>query len=100
MGRYNPIPSRHGTWGETGDIHKNIPIERIVEDPWFKDSSQSYFIQLVDFAAFALLCKENPKFSRKRHGINEAWHSLRPILFTDATRHDDEGILRPKCSGS
>ena len=41
---HNYIPSRFGGW-ETGARSKNIPIERIIEDPQFKDSRTSYFIQ-------------------------------------------------------
>ncbi len=29
---YNPIPSRHGVWPDTGEPLKNIPIEYIIED--------------------------------------------------------------------
>jgi hypothetical protein len=95
MGKFNPIPSQFGVWQDTGGMRKNIPIDRIIEDPWFKESSKSYFIQLVDFAAYALLCGESPKHSRKRHGLNEAFGLLVPILVTEATRYDSEGIIRP-----
>ena len=41
---YNPIPSRFRVWLDTGQRWRNIPIERIIEDPFFKASHQSYFI--------------------------------------------------------
>jgi len=50
MNVYNPIPSRYGGWG--GDPSKSIPLERIIEDPIFKKSHHSFFIQLADCAAF------------------------------------------------
>ena len=34
---------------------ENGAIDRIIEDPFFKQSDQSYFIQLSDFCAYALL---------------------------------------------
>jgi len=34
---YNPIPSRFGVWNETGTKSRNIPIERIIEDPFFQE---------------------------------------------------------------
>ena len=37
------------------EIHKNTVIDRILEDPFFKNSEMSYFIQLADFCAYALL---------------------------------------------
>jgi hypothetical protein len=46
----NYIPSKFGGW-ETGQPSKNIPIERIIEDPQFKDSKSSYLIQQADFIA-------------------------------------------------
>lgn len=38
---------------------------------------------------------ESPRHSRKRYGLNEAFGLLAPILVTEATRHDSEGIIRP-----
>ena len=92
---YNPIPSQYGVWLDTGQSWKNIPLERIVEDPFFKDSAQSYFIQLVDFAAYALLRRERPVPSKTRYGLDKAFNLLVPILVREATRKDPEGIIRP-----
>jgi hypothetical protein len=94
----NPIPSAFGQW-ETGTITKNIPAERILEDPVFKDSRQSYMIQLTDFCAFALLCQENPIPSRTRYGLNKAFPILTPILFLPAASKDPQGIVRGKIKG-
>ncbi len=78
MGVYNPIPSLYGTWPGTGRT-RNIPIERILEDPFFKRSDQSYFIQLVDFCAHALLRRERPLPSKTRYGLDLAFALLSPI---------------------
>ena len=56
---YNPIPSLLGGWTDTKTASKNIPIDRILEDPFFKRSDQSYFIQLADLCAYALLRREH-----------------------------------------
>jgi hypothetical protein len=48
MGVHNPIPSAYGVW-EAGSLTKNIPLEYVLEDPVFKSSEHSYFIQLTDF---------------------------------------------------
>ncbi len=93
MGRFNPIRSSYGTW-ENGSPTRNIPIDRIIEDPFFKDSSRSYFIQLVDFCAFALLRREFPVPARSRYGLHEAFNLLSSILVTAASRSDPEGIVR------
>jgi hypothetical protein len=95
MNVYNPIPSSFGVWPDTGDRFRNIPITRIIEDPFFKDSSQSYFIQLADFAAYGLLRRERPLPSKTRYGLDTAFSLLRAILVTEASRRDPEGIVRP-----
>lgn len=92
---YNPIPSQFGHWLDTGQSWKNIPLDRIVEDPFFKDSAQSYYIQLVDFAAYALLRRERPVASKTRYGLDKAFDLLSAILVREATRKDPEGIIRP-----
>lgn len=96
MGVYNPIPSRFGVWTDTGLATKNMPIERIIEDPFFKQSERSYFIQLTDFCAYALLRRERPIASKTRYGIDKAFELLAPILVREASNYDPEGIIRPK----
>jgi len=95
MNVYNPIPSGYGVWPDTGDRFKNIPITRVIEDPFFKDSAQSYFIQIVDFAAYSLLRRERPVPSKSRYGLDRAFQILQPILVVEANRRDPEGIIRP-----
>jgi hypothetical protein len=95
MGVFNPIPSKFGVWRDTGTKTKNIPIDRIVEDPFFKKSDQSYFIQLVDFAAYALLRREHPIPSKSKYGLHEAFNVLKQILVQEASPRDPEGIIRP-----
>lgn len=92
---FNPIPSQFGTWPDTGEFWKNIPLDRIVEDPFFKESSQSYFIQLVDFAAYALLRRERPIPSKTKYGLDQSFSILSPILVREARPRDPDGIIRP-----
>jgi len=94
MSVYNPIPGSFGRWVDSGKEYRNIPIDRIVEDPVFKKSDQSYFIQLVDFAAYALLRREWPLESKVKYGIHKAFSILSPILVRKATRYDPDGIIR------
>jgi hypothetical protein len=92
---YNPIVSRYGLWSDTGGKTKNIPIDRIIEDPFFKKSDQSYFIQCVDFCAYALLRRENQLASKNKYGLHQAFGELQPILVREASKYDPEGIIRP-----
>lgn len=65
---------------------QNEAIDRILEDPFFKQSDQSYFIQLSDFCAYALLRQEHPIESKTKYGLDKAFNLLEPI---------SEGIIRP-----
>jgi hypothetical protein len=93
---HNPIQSQFGRW-QDGNAYKNIPTDRVLEDPVFKKSERSYFIQWVDFCAYALLRRENPVPSKTEYGLHEAFNILSrsSILNRHATRKDPEGILRP-----
>lgn len=90
---YNPIPSGFGRW-PGGQSSRNIAIDRILEDIVYKDSASSYFIQLADFCAFALLRREAPLESRTKYGIDKAFDLLKPVLVTQANRRDPDGIVR------
>jgi uncharacterized protein DUF3800 len=94
MGVHNPIPSAYGVWLDTGAATRNIPIERIVEDPFFKPSERSYFIQMADFCAYALLRRERPIASKSAYGLDSAFNLLAPICVTAANRRDPLGIIR------
>lgn len=93
---FNPIPSKFGAWEDTGKKWKDIPLDRLVEDPFFKDSTQSYFVQLADFCAYSLLRRENPLPSKSKYGIDRAFSKLNKILVKEASNQDPEGIIRLK----
>jgi hypothetical protein len=93
MHAFNPIPSRYGGWGE-GKATRHIPIDRILEDPIFKDSKKSMFVQLADFCAYALLQKESPNEARMKYGIHTAYEAVRPVYMTATNPRDADGIIR------
>ncbi len=93
MGSYNPIQSQYGRWGN-GLAWKNIPIHRVIEDPVFRRSSDSWFVQAADFCAYAFLRKEEPTEHILRYGLHEAFDLLDPILHKAASRYDPQGIIR------
>jgi hypothetical protein len=95
MSVYNPIPSAFGTWSDTGQQTKNIPIDKILEDPVFKRSERSYFIQLADCIAYSLLRREHPLSSKNRYKINKAFATISPLLVKETNPRDPDGIIRP-----
>jgi hypothetical protein len=86
---WNPTPSMYGAW-PSGDRTRNITTSRIIEDPTFKPSDRSYFIQLVDCVAYALLKQEvEPTEHIKKYKINEMFGStLSRVLFLPACKLD------------
>ncbi|MCS6918676.1 MAG: DUF3800 domain-containing protein [Fimbriimonadales bacterium] len=69
-------------------------IERILEDPFFKDSQHSYWIQMTDFCGYALLRYERPLESKMKYGLHEAFPLLEPIFVKEANPKDPYGIIR------
>jgi hypothetical protein len=93
---HNPVPSKYGQW-ETGGPTKNIIAERIIEDPVFKKSERSYFLQLIDCVAYALLKRESPdKTPTVINGkIDQAFdQTLSGICYRKASSDDPLGIVR------
>jgi hypothetical protein len=95
MNAFNPIPSRFGEW--PGSLKtRNIPVQRVIEDPVFKPSHQSYFIQLADCVAFALLKREvRPTPLISKYGIDQMFErNVAPACLRRAARKDPLGIVR------
>ena len=93
MSVYNPIRSRFGGWAD-GQATKNITTDRIIEDPIFRNPERSYFLQMADFCAFALLryIVGVPEH-RKRYGIHTAFPLLEPICRKQANYRHPLGII-------
>ncbi len=92
---FNPVPSRYGEWA-SGSRTQNIPTVRIIEDPVFKPSHRSHFLQLADFVAFALLKREvAPTPTVKKHKIDKMFdEALAVKCFRHASPRDPLGIVR------
>jgi hypothetical protein len=92
---YNRIPSQYGAW-PSGEITKNITTDRIIEDPVFKSSDRSFFIQLADCVAFALLKREvTPTPNIRKYGIHEMFdQTISGVCFRKASLGDPLGIVR------
>jgi hypothetical protein len=85
---YNPIPN------QGGGGYRNLPMVQIIEDPVFKDSEHSYFVQSADLAAFLLYQELAPNgYMRKKSG-QHYFNRLQAILCTQAARNDPRGIVR------
>ncbi len=75
---------------------KNIPLDNILEDIMFRDSAKSYFIQLVDFCAYALFRSEHPLVSKTKYGLDQAFQELHGICIPECFSKDPKklGVIR------
>lgn len=90
---FNPIPSAFGGWPE--GAHRNIVLDRFIDDAVFKDSRRSYFLQLADFVAWALLKSEvTPTGFVEQRGYHQLFEILDPVCFRRPSRRDPRGIVR------
>lgn len=90
MRRYNPVPNQSGH----GLGYRNMQLGNIAEDPSFRNSQDSYFIQAADVLAFLLYQHIAPSaYMRKKSGHNY-FLRLDPILCKVAATHDPYGIVR------
>ena len=71
----------------------NLSLERIVEDPLFKTSTSSYFIQITDFISFGLLRSEHPS-KNTRPLVQKAFNNLDKILNVESYQENRKGIIR------
>lgn len=56
MRRYNPVPNQPSF----GLGYRNLILTKLIEDPSFRDSEHSYFVQAADLAAFLLYQRLTP----------------------------------------
>lgn len=85
---YNPVPNRYG-FG-----YRNIQVSNLIEDPFFKDSRDSYFIQAADVAAFALYQHLCPSAYIRRKSAQNYFQRLSNTLCKSASPRDPDGIVR------
>ena len=90
MRHWNPVPHQR----QFGRGYRNITIQRIIEDPNFRDSAHSYFIQAADLAAYLVYQELSPNaYMKKKAGYNYC-NRLQPIFCTAASSSDPRGFVR------
>jgi len=81
---YNPIPSKY----KSGSY--NNPLRLIVEDPVFRESAESHFLQVCDLISYSLLMMKKKAF--RKYSGDKLFLRLRPILATKASP-DEFGVI-------
>jgi hypothetical protein len=72
---------------------RNIPIKRIIEDPYGKNSAETLPIQMCDVVAYFLYQKFAPNSYIRRRRAHLYFDRLMPILNTRASRFNRFGIV-------
>ncbi|MYC38698.1 MAG: hypothetical protein F4X66_17565 [Chloroflexi bacterium] len=91
---YNPVPTRHGTCDD-GWHTRNLPIDRIIGDPAFRDPDGDCLLQVAGLVTHALLWQEEPPDAGgNSDGLAGAFGALDRTLNRRAARHDPQGVVR------
>jgi hypothetical protein len=77
MRRYNPVPSRGSS---TFVGHRNLTLTYVIEDPFLKDSIDSYFHQLADVVAYFARQMFEPNAYVRKKGATTFYTRLRPVI--------------------
>jgi hypothetical protein len=88
---YNPIPHMSGS-GHGGG-YRAMPLIKIVEDPSFRDSRHSYFVQAADTAAYLLKQYYRPCEYMIRKGARGYFSRLEPVLCKVASSRNELGVV-------
>ena len=91
---YNPVPTRHGVCDD-GWHTRNLPIERIIGGPAFRDPDTDCLLQAAGLVAHALLWQQEPPGADSNaHDLAKAFGALDRSLNRRAARHDPQGVVR------
>jgi len=90
MRRFNPIPHNRMLYPSGS---RNVALNYIIEDPFFKDSRESFIHQIVDIIAYSVLQIYSPNNYMKKKGGHRFFYRLQPVLCTYASRSNQYGIV-------
>lgn len=89
MRRFNAVPNMHSF----GSGARNLTLNYIIEDPFMKDSSTSFFHQIVDVIAYSARQLYEPNAYMRKKGGTTFYKRLEPVLNKKASRSHPLGIV-------
>jgi hypothetical protein len=73
---------------------KNVPLDTFVEDPFIRNSKNSYFVQFCDLVAFSVAAKNLSSKLTDPYRFGEMYNLLEPVLEKSVySRGTSEGIV-------
>ena len=89
MRHFNPAADRqsHGTG------HGNLAISKVIEDPSYRRSEHSYFIQAADLAAFLLYQRFAPSAYMREKGGGNYFGRLDSIVCKAVAKEGPQGVI-------
>lgn len=91
MAVINYIPNDTSMFGGGS---RNIPILRVIEDPYGKDSAQTLPVQMVDVTAYFLMQRFAPNAYIRKQRAHNYFERLKPVLNVRASRYDKFGVVK------
>jgi hypothetical protein len=88
MRAFNPVPNQRD------EGYRNMMVRNVIEDPNYRDSAMSYFVQSVDVVAYLLYQQEQPSAYFKKMAGKNYFSRLDAILCKVAAPRDPQGIVR------
>lgn len=89
MRRYNPIPHQ----AAYGTGYRNLTMTHVVEDPSFRDSAHSYFIQAADVVAYLVYQSFAPNSYMRKKGGHNYYQRIEPIYCKVASPRHPMGFV-------
>ena len=90
---YNPVPVSVGACGD-GWHTRNLPIDRIIGGPVFRNPDTDCLLQVAGLVAHALRWREEPGAGVDSGAMSGAFAVLDRALNRRASRHDPQGVVR------
>ena len=87
---HNPVPVRVGACGD-GWHTRNLPIDRVIVGPVFRNPDADNLLQVAGLVAQALVLQEEPQIAG---GLAGAFAVLDCALNRRASRNDPQGVVR------
>jgi hypothetical protein len=88
------MSSSQSPWSRFWPVARIAAASFIIKYPSFRDSAESYFVQVADLVAFLLYREIAPSAYVRKTGGQSYFGRLGPILRTQASSNDPRGIVR------